>query len=114
MMHRFGTFGVLLVLTSCQPDLGACDVEASRSPVFFDEGGFPAYPGQALVDASCGAGICHSQGELVDRIGAPVGLELDVGVTTEPSEIERLRVARRVAWNLRHDVYAQVLAGTCF
>ncbi len=105
-------FGVLALCVQfgCQSDLGGCDLEAATSPIYYDEGGYPAYPGQALMDASCGASrFCHAQGiDGVDRLGAPGGLDLDVGVATSPDELERLRRARRVAWNLRHVIQMQV------
>lgn len=106
---------VTLVVGGCQPELGECDLEAARSPIYYDENGFPGYPGQALVEVSCGAGaFCHTQGiPAEDRLGAPVGIDLDVAVALDPAEVEgRLRYARRVAWNLRHSIYAQVLAGS--
>lgn len=98
---------------ACENDLGACDIEAATSPIYFDEGGFPAYPGQALVEVSCGAArFCHAQGIAPeDRFAAPSGVDLDVGVAVSPEDVDRLRHARRVAWNLRHDIFAQVESG---
>lgn len=112
--HVALTLFVALVTIACSPDLGACDLEAARAPIYYDEDGFPAYPGQALLEVSCGAGsFCHTQGiPAEDRFGAPAGLDLDVAVAVEPDEVEgRLRHARRVAWNLRRDVIGQVQAG---
>ena len=108
----FATF-----LAACQPaDLGPCDLEAATSPIYYDPGGLPAYPGQALVDTSCGAAsFCHTQGiDPTDRYAAPLGLDLDVAVAIESvdgADLERLRHARRVAWNLRHAMFAQVESG---
>lgn len=113
-MRGLVSFGLIAgLVVGCQPDVGTCDVEAAQAPIFYDEGGFPAYPGQALMEVSCGGGsFCHTQGiPSEDRFGAPLGLDLDVAVTVEPSEVERLSRARRVAWNLRHTIHAQVAGG---
>lgn len=106
--------GALMVLAGCQPELGECDPDAARAPIYYDENGFPAYPGQALVEVSCGAGaFCHTQGiDPADRLGVPVGLDLDVAVAVEPGEVERLRHARDVAWALRHAIIEQVAVGS--
>jgi len=102
-----------LACVGCASELGPCDEVAATSPIYFDEGGNPAYPGQALTDVSCGAGtFCHASGvPSEDRFGAPAALDLDVGVALEPAELERLRRARRAAWNMRHAVYEQVASG---
>src|SRR5690606_18999966 len=47
-----------------------------------------------------------------DRLGVPVGLDLDVAVAVEPGEVERLRHARDVAWALRHAIIEQVAVGS--
>ena len=72
----------LSTLGACAPELPACDREAARAPLYYDDNGYPAYPGQALVDVSCGGGaFCHAQGIAdEDRLGAPEGLDLDVAV----------------------------------
>lgn len=102
----------LLSLGACAPDPGPC--EESAYEVYYDEDGFPAYAGQALVDVSCGQGrYCHS-GDIdpAFRFGVPVGLDLDVAVTADPNELPRLARARRVAWNLRGELLHQVDLGT--
>lgn len=117
MVHTMvGPKGILALAAfacGCAGDLGPCDEAAATSPIYYDEGGFPAYPGQALVEVSCGAGtFCHASGiPPEDRFGAPRSLDLDVGVAVEPSELERLAHARRAAWNMRHAIYEQVAAG---
>ena len=102
-----------LTAAGCQANLGECDIEAARSPIYYDDDGFPAYPGQAIVEVSCGQGrYCHSSGIPSDeRFGVPVGLELDVGIATDEAGLERLRHARRVAFNMRHEMLGLVDGG---
>jgi hypothetical protein len=122
-----GVFGLALALSlaGCASDLGECDIEAARGPIYYDEGGFPAYGGQALVEVSCGQGrYCHSSPNIdpitgrdsVDRFGAPAALNLDIGVAltetlpdgTTTDGLDRLEYARRVAWHFRSGILTQV------
>ncbi len=102
-----------LFALGCAPDPGACD-EAAAYEVYYDEAGFPAYAGQALLEVSCGQGrYCHASGitDPTFRFGVPAGLELDVGVAVTPEELPRLAHARRVAWNLRGEILQQLDLG---
>ncbi len=96
----------------CAVDPGGCDELAARE-VYYDEEGFPAYAGQALLEVSCGqARYCHATDIPAEaRFGVPVGLELDVGIAVDASELPRLAHARRVAWNLRGEILHQVDVG---
>jgi hypothetical protein len=98
-----------LLCVACSADPGSCD-EAAAYEVYYDQDGFPAYAGQALVEVSCGQGrYCHASDIPADaRFGAPAGLDLDIGVAADPTELSRLAHARRVAWNLRGEVLWQV------
>lgn len=84
------TFGALVPVAACLPDLGECDYGQATELVFQDDlascasldNGRPMYAGQALVMASCGNGeYCHSPGiDRGARLGAPASLDLDVGL----------------------------------
>lgn len=99
---------------SCTTDLGECDPDAARAPIYYDENGYPAYPGQALLEVSCGAGaFCHASGiPTEDRLGAPLGIELDVGVAAEEGELARLAHAHAVVRSMRGAIYEQVVSGS--
>lgn len=105
-MHR--SLGVCAVVLSfgCQVDLGSCDEGLART-VVYDEGGFPAYEGQAMTQVSCGNGaFCHSEGALgAERRGAPAGLDFDVALATfgdSPAEESTARLGRDRDTLLRH------------
>lgn len=103
-----------LLALGCDPDLGACDLEAARGRIYYDESGYPAYAGQALVEVSCGAGVfCHTSGiDPVDRMGAPLGMDFDVAVAVEHAEVEgRLRTAQHTASRMRGAIFHQVESG---
>ncbi len=73
-----GTGLAVWVLCGCEPtQLGQCDL-AEAETVVFDQGGTPAFAGEALVLESCSS--CHSAGaEGVARRGAPAGLDFTLG-----------------------------------
>lgn len=98
------------VLAGCEPSVGDCDMAAARAPIYYDDDGFPAYAGQALVEVSCGQGrYCHSSGiEAGERFGVPIGLELDVGIATDADGLVRLAHAQQVALDQRGVILAQV------
>lgn len=108
------TLGALLPLAGCLPDLGECDFGQATELVFQDDlascasldNGRPMYAGQALVMSSCGNGeYCHASAINADaRLGAPVSLDLDVGLACAghscglaPTAQERERDAAAVA-----------------
>ena len=69
--------GLTLLAVGCQPtQLGQCDLDAARTLVF-DQGGNPAYAGQAMVQQACSS--CHGVAAAdVARRGAPAGLDFDM------------------------------------
>ncbi len=81
------------VLSGCQPELGQCDPDSARA-LYYDEGGNPAYGGQALLDVGCAAGgnYCHAPAASgPTRFGAPASYDLDVRLAATPEALERLR-----------------------
>lgn len=114
---KFGWLVALLVLSSCGPDLGACDPDEARR-VVYDSDGTPAFEGQGMMIQSCGWGaFCHADSiPLENRRGVPLGLEYDVslasfGGDTAPEEAERLRAMQRQAFEHRHAIWEQVSTG---
>ena len=123
--------GLAAAMSACAPaDLGACDPERARSPVFVAPmendvtglGGQPLFEGQALLAASCGNGVyCHAAratGGL--RHGVPSGFDLDVGLACDarapaaacgPAERLRLQSARNNAWAFRTEILDAVRDG---
>ena len=103
----------MLGCVACTTDLGECDPEAARAPIFYDDNGYPAYPGQALLEVSCGAGaFCHSSGiETRDRFGAPIGIELDVGVALDDAGRARLAHAQGFVRAAPGAIYDEVVSG---
>ncbi len=113
---RWVALGCVL-LAGCDPDPGACDIEAAGE-IVYDPNGVPAFAGQALVVKSCGGGaFCHSESEnvaeLADRFGAPDGLSFDLRlasltVEVEPEETQRLVDAQLRMVNMRGLLWQQV------
>lgn len=104
----------LILLAGCQPDLGECDIVAARA-VVYDQEGFPAYEGQALLQVSCGNGaFCHSEGASpTSRLGAPAELDFDMALATAgdgaaATATERLRVGQLTTYDWRHEIFSQV------
>ena len=104
---------VALALPACDPELGECDMGAATSPIYYDPSGYPAYPGQALMDVSCGAGtFCHAEGIAPeDRFGAPAGLDFDLAPPFTEDDVARLERAHRRVRGMRRSIYGQVLSG---
>ena len=92
-----GSLALAAPLAGCSRELGSCDELASRGLVW-DEGGVPAYAGQALMIASCGHGaFCHAEGIAPeDRFGAPMGLDYDLRLAD--SEVDRDEGRSRLEW----------------
>jgi len=98
---------------ACEPDLGACDMDAART-VVYDVNGSPAYEGQAYIIETCGSGsFCHSadiEPEL--RFGASRGLEFDLQLAGEtPESADRLGRSQVQTHVQRHAVYEQIARG---
>lgn len=109
--------GATALLPACQPDLGKCDMDAARS-VVYDEDGFPAYEGQALMSTSCGNGaFCHSRAAKgSNRFGVPKGLNWDMQIaSTDHDEnrenVETLRRGQRNIYDWRYEIYSAVDSG---
>src|SRR5262249_25254355 len=70
---------VLLGLSGCDASLGKCtDKYQGRDPVSLPSGSV-MYEGQAIINASCAGGRCHSSTAHGDaRSGAPAGLDFDL------------------------------------
>lgn len=110
---------LVLLWSGCQTEpTVACDLEAATE-VVYDADGLPAYPGQALLITSCGAGgFCHAEGiPHENRHGAPAGLEFDLTLASTgraSNEEEAARLARAQDALLRHRslVMASVESGS--
>ncbi len=100
-------------LGGCAPSLGDGNDALARVTVY-DDIGQPAYAGQALVQISCGnGGHCHAASStLVERYGAPAGLDFDVRITNGQGELARLATDQRHVAERAGAIYAQVVAGT--
>jgi len=75
-------FGILvltaLASTGCQEDLGKCDEAAARKPVIRADDQV-MYAGQSIVVQTCATG-CHMSTAIgAARVGAPAGLDFDIG-----------------------------------
>lgn len=107
----------LAVLIGCKPDLGPCDPAAARK-IAYDQDGFPAYEGQALMQVSCGnGGFCHSAGASgANRFGAPAALDFDMqlastGSALNPAGRTALALGRKHTRGWRDEVYHLVSEG---
>ena len=107
-------FCSFFLLTACAPELGPCDDQAARR-VAYDETGSPAFEGQALMIASCGAGaFCHSPGiDADDRRGVPFGLDYDLRVAEDEAgdSTDRLRTMQSLTYEDRHAIWVEVESG---
>ena len=85
---------VAVTVAGCAEDLGTCQMNAATQVVYASNG-TPYYAGQALVQASCAEGVCHSAyAENANRKGAPHGLNFDVAPLTSassPANVSALR-----------------------
>ena len=85
---------VAVTVAGCAEDLGTCQMNAATQVVYASNG-TPYYAGQALVQASCADGVCHSAyAENANRKGAPHGLNFDVAPLTSassPANVSALR-----------------------
>ncbi len=105
----------LIILPACSPNLGTCDEPTARKVVYTaDMNGYPAYQGQALIHASCGAGtFCHSQAAtLALRNGVPFGLDFDMGLASDALSTERLRQGQLNVFDNSGDILGTIEGGT--
>lgn len=106
MMRRACTAALAaIVVGGCGTDLGECDPDAARRIVYDDEG-FPAYEGQALIQVSCGNGaFCHSaQATGAARYGAPAELDFDVAIVATEADLARLERGVANVRDYREDI----------
>ncbi len=114
--------GLLLcawVAVGCAPTVGTeCDMAAATS-VVYDQFGSPAYVGQSMMITSCAVNgaYCHAAAPQ-DRYGAPFGMDFDPILADsdvfdgnrDRGEARLLAVRTRI-FDLRDDIYAQVVGG---
>lgn len=112
-MHR-ATLVIVAALAcgACSPDLGECDDALARE-IAYDERGVPAYEGQALMHASCGAGsFCHaSAASGASRFGVPAGFDFDMRVSRDTDESASLRAGVERVREWAPNIYAAVESG---
>ena len=109
---------LVATLAACGPNLESCD-QALAETIVYDEEGFPAYEGQALIITHCGGGgFCHAADiPQESRYGTPAGLELDLRLASyssavEAAEVERLAHDQLVAHTHRASIFTQVRGST--
>ena len=80
-----GLAGAWLV-TSCRADVGKCDMALLGGDA---TAGVP-HPGQMVMSTSCAGSRCHSETAAgAARVGAPAGLNFDVGGASTPDQLTR-------------------------
>lgn len=85
---------VAVTVAGCAEDLGTCQMNAATQVVYASNG-TPYYAGQALIQASCADGVCHSAyAQNASRKGAPHGLNFDVAPLTSASTPENISALR--------------------
>lgn len=89
-------------VVGCEADLGNCDMAAATKVAYLN--GTPYYEGQAILNASCAGGSCHSNGATGDgRNGAPHGLNFDVGTLTKASTADDLTTLKAGVQEVRDE-----------
>jgi hypothetical protein len=91
----------------------ACDPVAARG-VVYDEGGAPAYAGQALLNLNCSGSYCHAAEATGDlRRGAPAGLDFVTFAATSASLplLTDLGRVHRIVAGESDDIWGQVTSG---
>lgn len=91
---------------------GACDPIAARA-VVYDEGGGPAYAGQAILNLNCSASYCHAAeatGEF--RYGAPAGLDFVAFPAPSAEPITDLSRVHDLVTSERDDIWGAVTSGS--
>jgi hypothetical protein len=101
--------------SSCAEDLGTCQMNAATQVVYAGNG-TPYYAGQALVQASCAEGVCHSAyAENANRKGAPHGLNFDVAPLSSASSAANVSALRDGISHVRDQagsLWGEISAGT--
>lgn len=106
---------VAVAVAGCAEDLGTCQMNAATQVVYASNG-TPYYAGQALVQASCAEGVCHSvYAENANRKGAPHGLNFDVAPLTASSSEANVAALRDGISHVRDqagELWGEIAAGT--
>lgn len=106
---------VTVTAAGCAEDLGTCQMNAATQVVYAGNG-TPYYAGQALVQASCAEGVCHSvYAENANRKGAPHGLNFDVAPLTASSSPANASALRDGISHVRDhaaSLWGEITAGT--
>ncbi|MDQ3036182.1 MAG: hypothetical protein M3Y87_27525 [Myxococcota bacterium] len=123
------SFLALVGGAACSPTVGdTCDEDLARTPYYRTADGAPAYPGQALLLENCAS--CHNDSGLeaddpateqdesarVGTYGAPLGLEMNLGLVTAADDAglqqARRLLARQATVHRHRDlIYSQVVSG---
>lgn len=89
-------------VVGCEADLGTCDMAAATKVAYLN--GTPYYEGQAILNASCAGGSCHSSGATGDgRNGAPHGLNFDIATLTKSSAANDLTTLKAGVTEVREE-----------
>lgn len=109
---------LLLVVSGCAQSVGeSCNEDRART-IVYDEGGSPAYAGQAMLITSCAGGgsFCHADSAM-NRYGAPFGMNFDPTLADsarfgDPSiGANHLYQAQLASHHFRDSIYTQVVTG---
>ncbi|MDB4988089.1 MAG: hypothetical protein JWN04_3267 [Myxococcaceae bacterium] len=124
---------VSLSALGCTEDVGSCDDPLKGQDTVL-VGKTIQYGGQAIINASCASGVCHSSlAKGAARHGAPAGLDFDVAPYAEGAEkftqgtltdsqnrvivkltddaVSGLRARQRMIFEKRNEIWAQVKDG---
>jgi uncharacterized membrane protein len=106
---------VAVAVAGCAEDLGTCQMNAATQVVYAGNG-TPYYAGQALVQASCAEGVCHSAyAANASRKGAPFGLNFDVAPLSSastPANVSALRDGISHVRDHASSLWGEIAAGT--
>lgn len=118
-LSALGGLAVAVAIGSgCAPTVGSeCDESLART-IVYDEGGSPAYAGQAMLISSCAGGgsFCHADSPM-SRYGAPYGMNFDpvladsARFANEATGAQHLYAAQLASHHFRNSIYAQVSSG---
>ncbi|MFI5306704.1 MAG: hypothetical protein ACHQ53_05085 [Polyangiales bacterium] len=100
-----------LGLSSCQTDLGKCDLTMLGGSTV--PGMLAPYAGQVVVQTNCASGHCHTVTATgINRSGVPAGLNFDVvpNDTSQP-ELDKITRGIKVAADHRQAMWGEVESG---